>query len=97
MQPNTIKLTKNEFIVQWDGPGVFVAKMSHATSWHELFSLITPVQPKLHQFSQSNKTVPDASKHNETDQNMNLGSNGLDHVCSLQKCPTRPRGTYFFH
>ena len=63
-------------------------KMSHTTSWHELFSLITLVQPKLHRVSQSNKTVPDASKHYETDQNMNLGSNGLDYVCSLQKCPT---------
>ena len=88
---------KHEFRVQWGGPGAFVVKMSDMTSWHKLFSLIAPVQPKLHRVSQSNETVPDASKHYETDQNMSLGSNGLDHVCSLQKCPTRPRGTYFFH
>ena len=63
----------------------------------QTFSLITPVRPKLHRVSQSNETVPDAPKHYETHQNMNLGSNGLDQVRSLQKCPTRPRGTYFFH
>jgi len=88
MHPSTMKPTKNEFIVQWDGPGAFVAKMSHTTSWHELFSLITLVQPKLHRVSQTNEMVPDAPKHYETHQNMSLGSNGVDQVHLLRKCST---------
>ena len=56
---------KNEFIVQWAGPGVFIAKMSDTTPWHVLFSLIALVQPKLHRVSQSNETIPNAPKHYE--------------------------------
>ena len=83
MQPNTIKLTKNEFIVQWDGPGALVAQLYDTTSWHVLFSVMAPVQPKLHRFSQSNETIPNAPKHYETHQNMSLGSNGVDLVRSV--------------
>ena len=38
---------KPEFMVQCGGPGAFVVKNSDMTSWHEPFSLIAPVQPKL--------------------------------------------------
>ena len=67
--------------MQWTS--AIVAKMSVTTLWHELFSLITSVQPKLHRVWLSNETVPDAPKHYETNQNMNLGSNGVDQVRSL--------------
>ena len=66
------------------------------TSWHEHFSLFAPVQLKLHRFSYSNGTIPNAPKHYETHPKMNLLSNRLDQVRSLQNYPTRPRGTYFF-
>ena len=59
---------KKEFIVQWTGLGAFIAKMSDTTLWHVLFSVMAPVQPKLHRVSQSNETVPDAPKHYETHQ-----------------------------
>ena len=72
-------------------------KMSHTTSWHELFSLITLVQPKLHRVSQTNEMVPDAPKHYETHQNMNLGSNAVDLVRSLRKCSTRLCAMNSFH
>ena len=49
------------------------------------FALIAPVQPILHWVSCSNEMVPDAPKHYETYQNMSLGSNGADKVCSLRK------------
>ena len=75
-------------MVEWGGPGAFVAKMFDMTSWHKLFSLIAPVQPKLHRVSQSNETIPNAPKHYETHQNMSLGSNGEDKVRLLQKCST---------
>ena len=55
-------------MVEWGGPGAFVAKMFDMTSWQKLFSLITPVQPKFNRVSQSNETVPDAPKHYETHQ-----------------------------
>src|SRR6185503_1586115 len=39
--------------------------------------------------------VPNAPKYYETYQNVSLGSNGVDWVRSLQKIPTRLRGTNF--
>ena len=97
MHPNTTKLTKKEFIVQWAGPGALVAQLSDTTSWHVLFSVMAPVQPKLHRFSQSNEMIPNAPKHYKTHQNMSLGSNGVDQVHSLWKCLTWLHGTNFFH
>ena len=47
------------------------------------FSLITPVQYVLQQDSCSYETIPNGRKHYETHQNMSLGSNGVDQVCSL--------------
>ena len=49
------------------------------------FALIAPVQPVLHQGSCSNEKIQNAPKHNETHQNMSLGSNGVDRVRSLRK------------
>ena len=49
------------------------------------FVLIAPVQYVLQQVSRSYETIPNAPKHNETHQNMSLGSNGVDQVCWLQK------------
>ena len=81
-------------MVRWGGPGAFVVKNSDTTSWHKLL-LIAPVQPKLLRVLYSNKMIPNAPKHYETHQNMYLGSNKLDQVCSLQKCPARLRGPNF--
>ena len=87
---------KHEFMVEWGGPGAFVAKMYNMTSWHELFSLIAPVQFKLHRVLYSNETIPNAPKHYETHQKMSLLSNGLDQERSLEKCLTQLRGTNIF-
>ena len=51
----------------------------------QTFALITPVQHVLHRVSCSYETIPNAPKHYETYQNMSLGSNGADKVCSLRK------------
>ena len=72
-------------MVQWGGPGVFVAKNSDTTSWHELFSLIASVQPKLLHVLYNNKMILNAPEHYKTHQNMSLGSNGEDRGCSLLK------------
>ena len=49
------------------------------------FALIARVQYVLEQVSRSYETSPNAPKHYETHQNMNLGSNGMDWARSLQK------------
>ena len=41
-------------------------------------ALIAPVQAVLQQVSCSNETLPNAPKHYEMHQNMNLWSNGVD-------------------
>ena len=42
------------------------------------FALITPVDPVLHRVSGSYETIPNASQHYATHQNMSLGSNVAD-------------------
>ena len=59
------------------------------------FAIIALVQPNLHRVSCSYETIPNASKHYETHQNLSLGSNGVDQVRSLQKVQTWHRGTNF--
>ena len=58
-------------------------------------ALIAPVQPVLQRVSCSNETLPNATKHYETHQNMSLGSNGVDQFHSLRKIPMRLRGMNF--
>ena len=56
------------------------------------FALVRPV---LHRDSLGNQTVLNAPKLYETNQNVSLGSNGVDRVRFLRKIPTRLRGTNF--
>ena len=56
-------------------------------------ALIAPVQPVLHRVSCSNKTLPNAPKHYETQTNMRLGSNGVGRVHSLRKIAKQLHGT----
>jgi hypothetical protein len=58
-------------------------------------ALIAPVQPVLHRVLCCNEILPNAPKHYETHQNMCLGSNGVDRVCSLRKIQIWLRGTNF--
>ena len=60
------------------------------------FALIAPIQPISHRVSCSNETIQNAPKHYKTHQVMNLASNGVDRVCSLQKTLMQFRGTNFF-
>jgi len=54
------------------------------------FALVWPI---LHRVLYGNQTVQNTPKLQETQQNMSLGSNGVDRVRSLFKIPTRLRGT----
>ena len=49
------------------------------------FALIAPVPYVLHQISCNYETIPNAPKQKETNQNMSLGSNGVDRERSFQK------------
>ena len=60
------------------------------------FALIASIHTILHRVSSSDETIPNASKHYATDENMSLGSNGVDWVRSLRKIPTWLRGTNFW-
>ena len=55
----------------------------------QTYALIAPVQPIWHRVSCSNETLPSASKHYETHQNLSSGTNWVDRVHSLQKIPMR--------
>src|SRR6185369_9783838 len=56
------------------------------------FALVRPV---LHRVSEGNQTVLNAPKWYEINQNVSLGSNGMDRVRSLRKIQKRLRGTNF--
>ena len=58
-------------------------------------ALIAPVHPVLHWVSCSYVTIRNAPKHYERLQNMSLGSNGVDQVCSLRKLSLQLCGTNF--
>ena len=51
----------------------------------QTLDLIAPINPVLHRVSCSYETIPNASKHYATHQNMSFGSNGVDWVRSLRK------------
>ena len=52
------------------------------------FALIASIHTILHRVSSSDETIPNASKHYATDENMSLGSNGEVRVRSLRKITT---------
>ena len=51
------------------------------------FELIAPVHTILHRVSCSYDTIPNAPEHHATQQNISLGSNGVNLVRSLRKIP----------
>ena len=86
---------KHEFRVQWSGLGAFIAKKSRRDFVARTFSLIAPIHTVLHRVSCSSVMIPNSPKHYATHQNMSLGSNGADWVCSLRKIPIWLYGTNF--
>ena len=99
-QPNIPECTqivqnspKCQFRVQWGGFGVFVAKNS-LTQLHG-----SNICTSSARFAPSFVRQPNGSECTQmvwkTNQNISLGSNGVDLVRSLGKIPTRFRGTNF--
>ena len=83
--------SKHQFRVPWGGLGVFVAKNSHPTSWHELLYLacFAPSFVRQPNGPRCTQIVRNAPKRQ-------FWSNGVDQVRSLRKLSTRLRGTNFF-
>ena len=48
MHQNCTNAPKHEFRVQWGGSGAFIAKISDATSWHELLHHFGPFCTEFH-------------------------------------------------
>ena len=59
------------------------------------FALIAPVHTVLNRVSCSYEMITYEPNHYETYQNMSLGCNGVDWVCSLRKIQMWLRGPYF--
>ena len=95
MHPNTMKCTETIFLVPMGWIGSVRCEKSQRDFVAWTFALIALVHPVLLRVSCSYKTIPNAPKHYETDQNMSLGSNGVDQVRSSWKITTLLRGTNF--
>ena len=95
MHRNTVKW--NETLV-W-GPtwwiGLVRCEKSRRDFAAPTFALIAPIHPIFHRVSCTYETIPNAPKRYEMHQNMSLGSNGVDQVCSLQKITTWLHGTNY--
>ena len=79
--------------MQWGGSDAFCAKNSDATLWHKLLHYLCPFCTEFRKATKRSRMHPNSTKCKK---NISLGSNGVDRVPSLQKIPTRLRGTNFF-
>ena len=95
MHPNTIQRTQTWVQGPMERIGCIRCEKSKRDFVARTFSWIAPVHTVLPRVSCSYKTITNAPKHNETYENMSLGSNGVDWVRSLRKIPTWLRGTNF--
>ena len=86
---------KHEFRVPWGGSGVFIAKNSDATSWHEHLHWLHQFFPFWTEYHKMTKWSQMHPKHYETHQNISLGYNGVDWMQSVWNIPARLRGTNF--
>ena len=88
MHPNTIQRTKTWVQGPMERIGCVRCEKSERDFVARTFSWIAPVHTVLPRVSCSYKTITNAPKHNETYENMSLGSNGVDWVRSLRKIPS---------
>src|SRR6185436_11529554 len=85
MHPNTTKCTETLVLDPMGWIGSVHCEKTRRDFVARTFALLAPVHPVLHRVSSSYETIPNAPKYFETNQNMRLGSNGVDQVRSLRK------------
>ena len=95
MHQNTMKRTKTWGYGPMGWIGCVRCGKSRRDFVAQTLDLIAPINPVLHRVSCSYETIPNASKHYATHQNMSFGSNGVDWVRSLRKIPMWLHGTNF--
>ena len=95
LHPNTMQHTQTWVY----GPMVriecFRCEKSLCDFMERTFALIAPVHPVLHRVSCSYETLTNAPKHYTMQENMSLGSNGVDWMRSFWKIRTWLRGMNF--
>jgi hypothetical protein len=57
---------KHQFRVQWGGSGVFVAKISDATSWHEILHKLGPFCTVFRKATKRSRMNPNRTKRTKT-------------------------------
>ena len=95
MHPNSMQRTKTWV---WGPMGwimCFRWEKSRRDFVARAFALIALIHPVLHRVSCVYEMIPNAPKHYATQQNISLGSNGVDWVLSLRKISTWLCGTNF--
>src|SRR6185503_7744091 len=92
MHPNSTKHTKTAVYGPMGWIGCVRCKIFRRDFVARTFALVRPV---LQRVSYDNQTVLDAPKWYEMHQNISLGTNGVDRVCSLRKILTQLRGMNF--
>ena len=96
MHPNSTKCTKTSVYGPMGWIGCVRCEKFSCDFMARTSALIVPVQLVLHRVLCSNETLPNAPKYYETQQNMSLGSKGMDRVRSLRKIRMRLCGTNFY-
>ena len=72
---------------------MFLTKNSNTNLWHELLHLFGQFCTEFRKATKRSQMHPDSMKRTKI---FSLGSNGVDRVRSMQKIPTRLRGTNFY-
>ena len=93
MHPNTTRRTKTWVYGPMGWIGSYHCEKFQFDFMARTCALIALVQPVLQRVLCTNETLPNATKYNMMHQNMSLGSNAVDRVCSLRKIPMRLYGT----
>ena len=98
MVPNAPKLYEMQQNMSLGSNGVHLVRLlqkfqGNFVAW--TFELIVPVRHVLHRVSCTKKMIQNAPKHNETHQNMSLGSNAMNRVHLLQIIPIWLHGINF--
>ena len=98
MVPNAPKLYEMQQNISLGSNGVHLVRLlqkfqGNFVAW--TFKLIVPVRHVLHRVSCTKKMIQNAPKHNETHQNMSIGSNAVDRVHLLWKIPIWLNGINF--
>ena len=95
MHPNTMIRTETLVLGPMGWIGCVHCEKCRCDFVAQTFALIAPVHPVLYRVSCCYETISNAPKHYERNQNMSLGSNGVDQVCLLGKITMWLLGTNF--